>query len=206
MSARSDASRWGGVAKFFHWTIALLVIGLLVGGLTMTDMKVSPDKFKLYALHKSIGITVLALMLLRFAWRGVDPRPQDVAGMAPIVAFAAHAVHRLLYVALIAMPISGWVYNSASNFPLQWFGLVQLPAIVAPDQGLKALAHEVHEVLAWTIIALLLMHIAGALKHHFIDRDDTLRRMLPFVRPRAAAAATDAAPATPSPTAPTDTP
>jgi len=189
------------VAKFFHWTIALFVIGLLVGGLTMTDMKVSPDKFKLYALHKSFGITVLALMLLRFAWRGVDPRPSDVPGMAPVVAFAAHAVHRLLYVALLAMPISGWVYNSASNFPLQWFGLVNLPAIVGPDKDLKALAHEVHEVLAWTIIALLLAHIAGALKHHFIDRDDTLRRMLPFAKTRAE---TPAAPA-PQPE-PTDTP
>ncbi len=201
MSARSDATRWGSVARFFHWTIALFVIGLLVGGLTMTDMKVSPDKFKLYALHKSFGITVLGLMLLRFAWRGVDPRPQDVPGMAPVVAFAAHAVHRLLYVALIAMPISGWVYNSASNFPLQWFGLINLPAIVSADKDLKHLAHEVHEFLAWTIIALLLAHVAGALKHHFIDRDDTLRRMLPFVRPRAE---TPVAPA-PQPE-PTDTP
>ncbi len=202
MSAKSDATCWGSVAKLFHWTIALFVIGLLVGGLTMTDMKVSPDKFKLYALHKSIGITVLVLMLLRFAWRGVDPRPKDVAGMAPIIAFAAHAVHRLLYVALLAMPISGWVYNSASNFPLQWFGLVQLPAIVAPDKALKALAHEVHEVLAWTIIALLLAHIAGALKHHFIDRDDKLRRTLPFCRPRVDAVAPQLA----SPPASTDTP
>lgn len=185
MSARSDATRWGSVAKFFHWTIALFVIGLLVGGLTMTDMKVSPEKFKLYALHKSFGITVLVLMLLRFAWRGVDPRPKDVAGMAPIVAFAAHAVHRLLYVALIAMPISGWVYNSASNFPLQWFGWINLPAIVSADKDLKHLAHEFHEYLAWIIIALLLAHIVGALKHHLIDRDDTLRRMLPFARPRA---------------------
>jgi len=189
------------VARFFHWTIALFVIGLLVGGLTMTDMKVSPDKFKLYALHKSFGITVLGLMLLRFAWRGVDPRPQDVPGMAPVVAFAAHAVHRLLYVALIAMPISGWVYNSASNFPLQWFGLINLPAIVSADKDLKHLAHEVHEFLAWTIIALLLAHVAGALKHHFIDRDDTLRRMLPFARPLAQ---TPVAPA-PQPE-PTDTP
>jgi cytochrome b561 len=201
VSARSDATRWGSVARFFHWTIALFVIGLLVGGLTMTDMKVSPDKFKLYALHKSFGITVLGLMLLRFAWRGVDPRPQDVPGMAPVVAFAAHAVHRLLYVALIAMPISGWVYNSASNFPLQWFGLINLPAIVSADKDLKHLAHEVHEFLAWTIIALLLAHVAGALKHHFIDRDDTLRRMLPFARPLAQ---TPVAPA-PQPE-PTDTP
>lgn len=201
MSARSDTTRWGSVAKFFHWTIALFVIGLLVGGLTMTDMKVSPDKFKLYALHKSFGITVLVLMLLRFAWRGVDPRPQDVAGMAPVVAFAAHAVHRLLYVALLAMPISGWVYNSASNFPLQWFGLVQLPAIVGPDKDLKELAHGVHEFLAWTLIALLLAHIAGALKHHFIDRDDTLRRMLPFAKPRA-----ETTLATAAQPEPTDTP
>jgi cytochrome b561 len=184
VTARSDATRWGSIAKTFHWVIALLLIGTLIGGLTMVDMKMSPDKFKLYALHKSFGITVLALMLLRFAWRGVDPRPQDVAGMAPVVAFAAHTVHRLLYVAVIAMPISGWVYNSASNFPLQWFGLIQLPALVAPDPGIKHLAHEVHEALAWTILLLLALHVAGALKHHFIDRDDTLRRMLPFVKPR----------------------
>lgn len=197
MGARSDAGHWGSVAKFFHWSIALLVIGLLVGGLTMTEMKLSPDKIQFYALHKSVGITVLILMLLRFAWRGIDPRPEDVAGLSPTVAFAAHAVHRLLYVALIAMPISGWVYNSASNFPLQWFGVVQLPAIVAADKELKHLAHEVHEFLAWTIIALLIAHVAGALKHHLIDRDDTLRRMLPFAKPRAE---------TTTPPASTDTP
>lgn len=197
MGARSDAGRWGSIAKAFHWIIALLVIGLLVGGLTMTEMKLSPDKLRFYALHKSIGITVLALMLLRFAWRGVDPRPEDVAGMSPSVAFLARAVHRLFYVALIAMPISGWVYNSAANFPLQWFGLVQLPAIVAPDKELKHLAHEVHEFLAWTLIALLIVHLAGALKHHLIDRDDTLRRMLPFAKPRAETATSPASPDTP---------
>ncbi|HQW82487.1 MAG: cytochrome b [Rhodanobacteraceae bacterium] len=190
MSAKSDATRWGSVAKCLHWLIAIAVIGLLVGGLTMTDMKVSPDKFRWYALHKSFGVTVLVLMLLRFAWRGIDGRPQAVPGVAPIVAFAAHSVHRLFYVALIVMPISGWVYNSASNFPLQWFGVLQLPAIVAPDKDLKHLAHTVHEVLAWTIITLLLVHVAGALIHHFIDRDDTLRRMLPFAKPRAEAART----------------
>jgi cytochrome b561 len=100
------------------------------------------------------------------------------------------------------MPISGWVYNSASNFPLQWFGRVNLPAIVAPNPDIKHLAHEVHEALAWTIIALLLAHIAGALKHHFIDRDDTLRRMLPFGRPRADAVAPQPVPQPAS----TDTP
>lgn len=183
MAARSDLSRWGSIAKFFHWTIALFVIGLLIGGLVMVDMKVSPDKFKFYALHKSFGVTVLVLMLLRFAWRGVDPRPADVAGMPPAVAFLAHSVHRLLYLALLAMPISGWVYNSASNFPLQWFGLIQLPALVAPDKEIKHWAHETHEFLAWTIIVLLALHVAGALKHHFIDRDETLRRMLPFSKP-----------------------
>lgn len=185
MTAKSDATRWGGVAKTLHWIIAVLVIGMLVGGFTMVDLPMGADKFWIYAIHKSIGITILTLMLLRFAWRGVDPRPRDVAGMSPVVAFAAHTVHRLLYLALIAMPISGWVYNSASNFPLQWFKLVQLPALVAPDPELKSLARDVHEALAFTIIALLTLHVVGALKHHFIDRDDTLRRMLPFMSPRA---------------------
>jgi cytochrome b561 len=189
VSATSNANTWGSVAKFLHWTIAILVIGMLVGGEVMSDMKMSPDKFKIYALHKSTGITILTLMLLRFAWRGFDPRPKDVPGMSPTVAFLAHSVHKLLYLALIAMPISGWVYNSASNFPLQWFGLFQLPAIVAPDPSLMEFAHDVHETLAWLIILLLAAHIAGALKHHFIDRDDTLRRMLPFVKPRAATVA-----------------
>jgi cytochrome b561 len=182
VGARSDDIHWGAVAKFFHWSVAILVIGLLVGGLTMTDLKTSPEKFKLYALHKSVGLTVLALMLLRFAWRGIDPRPHDLAGLPPAARFAARAAHRLFYVVLLAMPISGWVYNSAANFPLQWFGLVQLPAIVAADKELKHLAHEVHEWLAWTLIALLLVHVAAALKHHFIDGDDTLRRMLPLAR------------------------
>lgn len=182
MSARSDARQWGGVAKVFHWVIAFLVIGLLIGGLTMVDLKVSPEKFRLYALHKSIGVTVLVLILLRMAWRSIDPRPQDLAGISARAAFAAHALHRLFYVALIVMPISGWVYNSASNFPLQWFGLVQLPAIVAPDKDIKAFAHLVHESTAFLIIALLAAHVAAALKHHFFDGDDTLRRMLPFSR------------------------
>lgn len=186
MTARSDSIRWGTVAKTLHWIIALLVIGMLVGGLTMTSMKPSMDKLQVYAIHKSLGVTVLVLMLLRFAWRGVDPRPQDVAGLSPTVAFMARAVHRLFYVALIAMPISGWVYNSASNFPLVWFKLLPLPALVAPDPAIKAFAHDVHETLAWLIILLLAAHVAGALKHHFIDRDDTLRRMLPFAKPRAA--------------------
>jgi cytochrome b561 len=185
VTARSDDYRWGSVAKALHWIVALLVIGMLVGGLTMVEMPTSPDKFKTYALHKSIGVSVLVLMLVRIAWRGVDPRPRDVAGMAPVVAVAARAVHRLFYLALVAMPISGLIYNSASNFPLQWFKLFQLPALVAPDPALKAVAHDVHEALAFTIIALLALHIAGALKHHFIDRDDTLRRMLPFIKPRA---------------------
>lgn len=188
MIARSDATRWGAVAKLLHWTVAIAVIGLLVGGLTMTDLKTSPQKFQLYALHKSVGITVLALMLLRLAWRGIDPRPRENGGDHPWLMFAARATHRLFYVLLIAMPISGWVYNSAANFPLRWFGRVQLPALVAPDKALKQLAHEVHEVLAYTIIALLIVHVAGALKHHLIDRDDTLRRMLPFAKARAATA------------------
>jgi len=186
VTARSDTTRWGAVAKTLHWIIALLVIGMLVGGLTMTGMKLSMDKLQVYAIHKSLGITVLVLMLLRFAWRGIDLRPQDVAGMSPTVAFMAHAVHRLFYVALIAMPISGWVYNSASNFPLVWFKLLPLPALVAPDPAIKVIANQVHVSLAWLIMLLLAAHVAGALKHHFIDRDDTLRRMLPFVKPRAA--------------------
>lgn len=183
MSLRSDPSRWGLLARFFHWTMALAIIGNGLFGLLM-DLAHGPmQKINWLALHKSIGLTVLALFLLRVLWRLVDRRPPDEP--APRwQQLSAHAVHGLLYVLMAAIPLSGWWFNSTSGKPLQWFKLFNLPALAAKSEPLADIAINVHATLFWILIALLIVHVGAALKHHVFDDDNVLRRMLPFGRPR----------------------
>lgn len=186
MNLRNRPERWGWVAQFLHWSIALAIIGLAIVGLTMGEMPNSPDKLKVYALHKSVGLTVLVLVLVRLLWRVVDPRPPYPATIPRWQRRLSDLTHGLLYVLMLSMPLSGWLYNSASNFPLRWFGLFPVPALSGPDKALKALAHEVHEAGFYLLALLLLVHVAAALKHHFLDRDATLARMTPGLSPPAA--------------------
>lgn len=178
MPVRSTATSWGAVTRLFHWGMLLLFIGIISVGFYMTDLPLGPKKLKVYALHKSIGLTLLGLAVLRLLWRLGERRP----ALPPMPAWqerAAAATHVALYVLMFVIPLSGWLYNSAAGFPLQWFHLVNLPALTAADPGLKAVAHEAHETGAITLIAIVLLHAAAALKHHFIDHDGTLRAMLP---------------------------
>lgn len=181
MNLRNSADRWGWLAQTLHWLIALLIIGLAIVGLTMDDLPNSPDKLKVYALHKSVGLTVLVLVIVRLVWRFLDPRPPYPATMPAWQRKLSDLTHGLMYVLMFAMPLSGWLYNSASNFPLRWFGLFPVPALSGPDKQLKAFAHEVHELGFYVLALLLLVHVAAALKHHFVDRDATLARMTPGV-------------------------
>lgn len=183
MSLRSNDRQWGSVAKFFHWTMALLIIGNGVFGLCM-DLAGNPmQKINWLALHKSIGLTVLALFLLRLLWRASERRPAE--DPAPRwQQLAAHAVHGVIYLLIVALPLTGWWLNSVAGKPLQFFKQFNLPAIAAANPGLKETAEGVHEFLFWFLVAVLVLHIGGALKHHFIDRDNTLLRMLPFRRLR----------------------
>jgi cytochrome b561 len=183
MSLRSNDRQWGSVAKFFHWTTALLIIGNGIFGLCM-DLASNPmQKINWLALHKSIGLTVLALFLLRLLWRLSDRRPlEDPAPRWQQL--AAHAVHGLLYLLIVALPLSGWWFNSVAGKPLQFFKLFNLPALGAANPDLRHLSHSIHENLFWFLVLVLVLHIGGAWKHHLIDRDNTLLRMLPFRRPR----------------------
>jgi len=183
MSLRSNNRQWGSVARFFHWIMALLILGNGIFGLCM-DMASTPmEKINWLALHKSIGLTVLALFLLRVLWRATDRRPQE--DPAPRwQQLAAHAVHGILYLLIVALPLTGWWLNSVAGKPLQFFKQFNLPAIAAANPALKETAEGVHEFLFWFLIAVLVAHIGGALKHHLIDHDNTLRRMLPFRRVR----------------------
>ena len=183
MSLRSNDRQWGTVAKSFHWVIALAILGNGIFGLLM-DLAHSPmQKINWLALHKSIGLTVLALVLLRVLWRWGDGHPREQP--APRwQQWAARAVHGVLYVLIVALPLSGWWFNSVTGKPLQWFKLFNLPALVAKNDELRDFAHAMHEYLFWFLLLVLVAHVGAALKHHLADNDNVLRRMLPFVRLR----------------------
>lgn len=183
MSLRSDGRQWGSVAKFFHWIVALGILVNGVWGLLMTDMAPSMNKITIYALHKSIGLTILALFALRLTWRLYDRAPPDVP-MPRWQRIVAHATHILLYGFILAIPLSGWIFNSLHGYPLQWFKLFNLPALAAKNDELSEVAGEVHEWLFYLLLLVLVGHAGAALKHHFFDRDNVLRRMLPFARIR----------------------
>ncbi len=174
--------RWGVVSQLFHWTCAALVIALGAIGLYMTELSSPVAKIRIYALHKSLGITLLALVALRLLWRWTRPAPGPVPGMSRHLRLAADGTHGLLYVMMIAMPLSGWLYNSASGYPLQWFRRFNLPALAGKDEQLARLAHALHEYGFWLLLVLVVGHVGAALYHHLFLDDGTLHRMLPWRR------------------------
>jgi cytochrome b561 len=187
MPLKSDATTWGGLAKFFHWTIVLLIIVQATVGLIMVDLPKKPNIIPVYNLHKSIGLTILSLAVLRLAWRWFDRRPQEHPSIPQWQAFGARAGHALLYALLFAVPLSGWWFDSVSALrPLYWFGLVEVPHLTGPDKSLKDLASQTHAVLFWLLVVVAVGHAAMALIHQFVNRDGTLARMLPGGRRLAA--------------------
>jgi len=176
---RNTTARYGTVAQGFHWVVALCVIGLLALGLYMTSLDPLPSTFKLYALHKSIGIVVLTLAVLRLIWKLTNPHPHSLPTHAKWEKFLATLVHIFLYFAIIGMPLSGWIMSSAKNFPVSVFNQFTLPNLVGPSEEIAKLAADFHELTAYALIAAIVLHFAGAMKHHLIDKDGTLRRMIP---------------------------
>ncbi len=164
-----------------HWLLAVAIVGAFGVGLYMSDLPLSPTRLKLYNWHKWAGVTILALSALRLLWR-LGHRPPADLPMPAWQARAAHAVHLLLYVAFFAVPLSGWAYSSAAGFPIVWFGVLPLPDFVPVDKALAHQLKELHELLAWGLALLVLAHIGAALKHHLIDKDGLLLRMMPARR------------------------
>lgn len=179
MPLKNTDHEWGSVSKLLHWLIVVLIIVMGYLGLTMVDLPISPHKIATYALHKSIGLTLLALVALRLLWRLYVGAPVDVPGTPRWQRIAATSMHWALYALLLVTPISGWIVNSAAGFPLQWFGMVNLPALVARDHDLHERMAAVHEFLFWTLVTLAVLHAIAAIYHHVFQRDATLARMLP---------------------------
>ena len=167
------------VAKFFHWAMAVVILGLLALGFVMTDMPLSPEKLQYYAWHKWAGVSVFLLVWLRLAWRVCNPPPAYPDSMSPWVQRVAHLGHVSLYGLMIVIPVSGWLLSSAKGVTTVWFGVLPLPDLVEKDKALGHLLHEVHEALNFGLLWLLGGHVAAAVKHHWFDKDDILKRMLP---------------------------
>lgn len=168
--------RYTATAIVLHWLLAAAILASLLVGNFMSDLPVSPLRLRLVNWHKWAGITILALSLLRLAWRLAHRPPPDVP-MAPWQRRAAHAVHRLMYLLFVAVPLAGWAYSSAAGFQVVWFGVLPLPDFVAPDRALAATLKALHALLAYTLAALVALHVAAVIKHQLVDRDGLLGRM-----------------------------
>lgn len=176
----APATRYTATAIALHWLAALLVLFTFPLGVYMHELALSPFKLKLISYHKWLGVTIFLLTVMRLAWRATHV-PPPLAETIPLwQQRAAHSLHFLLYVLLLAIPLSGWLMSSAKGTPVVYLGLVQLPDLVGKDKALGDLLAEIHKMLNFGLLALVGMHVAAALKHHFIDRDTTLRRILPF--------------------------
>lgn len=178
---------FGTPARWLHWLTFLLLLGSFGLGLTMVELAVSPQKLKFYSWHKWIGVTVFFLALLRLGWRSINVQPGYPEHMLPWERNAARLTHWLIYVLLLAIPLSGWLMSSALGFPTVYLGIWQLPDLVAKNKPLGEALKIVHYTLNKTLLVAVGLHVAAALKHHFVDRDQVLRAMLPFVSARSRA-------------------
>ena len=175
---RNTTQSYGVVCRALHWSIALFIIALIIVGSIMGDLPNAPFKYQVYGLHKSLGITVLMLTVVRVLWwlREVKPAMEKTipAVWVPVIEFG----HSFLYAFMVALPLTGWIMSNAAGYPVSVFGLVTMPTLVAPDKELAHAFKELHELLANSLMMLLFLHVGAALVHHFIYKDRTLKKMV----------------------------
>lgn len=164
-----------------HWLIALLIFCAFPLGVYMHELPFSPGRLKLYSYHKWIGVTVFLLAIARVAWRIGHPAPLPFAGMPAWQRIASVATHHLLYVLILAVPVSGWLMSSAKGIQTVYLGMIPLPDLLAKDKELGDMLTTVHQILNFTMAALVITHVAAALKHYVVDRDEVLGRMIPLL-------------------------
>jgi cytochrome b561 len=171
------AERYNGAAIALHWLLAGCLTAAFLVGLQISDMPTSPTRIRWINYHKWAGITILTLSALRLLWRLAHLPPRLPAAMPRWQRQAALWGHRLLYLFFFVVPVAGWAYSCAAGFHVVYLGLVPLPDIAPKDKALADLLKQVHATLAWSLAALVGVHVAAALKHHFVDRDGLLWRM-----------------------------
>jgi len=172
----AESYTWTAIT--LHWATALLVISAAVLGIYMHELPFSPTKLKLYSYHKWIGVTVFMFALMRLAWRSAHPAPSVPEGMPFWERIAAKGAHAALYVLMLVVPIAGWVMSSAHGFQTVYLGIVPIPDLLGKDKELAEMLEKVHALFSLSFMALIVLHAAAAFKHHFINKDNVLRRML----------------------------
>lgn len=176
--------RYTATAIALHWLIFVLIACGFSLAVYMVDLPLSPQKLKFFAWHKWIGVTVFLLALARAGWRLTHAAPPWEASIPLWQQRAAAAMHVVLYSLVVIIPLTGWLYSSATGVPTVYLGVVHLPDLVAKDKALAELLKTVHVTLNYSLLVLVAIHAAAALQHHFVARDGVLWRMLPWVSPR----------------------
>lgn len=171
--------RYTYTAIFFHWLMAIGLVGTFALGYYMEGLAFSPSKLKLIAWHKWAGISLLVLAVPRLLWRITHRAPALPVGMSAWGRTGALAGHHLLYVLMFAIPLTGWLASSAQGVSVVWFGLWKLPDLLAKNQALGVQLQDVHRVLNYVLLVVVIGHVAAALHHHFVQKDSLLKRMWP---------------------------
>jgi cytochrome b561 len=173
--------RYDRAAIALHWVTAILIVANLTLGVSMVGLPISPRKLHWYLWHKTIGLSIFVLTSARLGWRALHPPPPQLP-MPRWQQRASALSHASLYALLLLIPVSGYLYSSATGVQVVWMGLVPLPDLVPKDKALGDALRIVHVTLNSLLVVVLLIHVAAALRHHFVDRDAVLARMLPFVK------------------------
>ncbi len=182
MPNQRPPTRYTTIAQLFHWVIAALIVTQFALAWTADDLPLGAHKLALLARHKSFGMTVLMLAVLRLLWRFKHPAPELPAGMTPIERAIARMTHVAFYVLLFAMPLTGWMMSSAKNYSVSWFGLFTWPNLIGKNETAFDFLKSTHDYLSDALFVIAVLHILAALKHHFWDKDDVFLRMLPFAK------------------------
>lgn len=183
LSESSQAARYSTVAIVLHWLLGISIFAMFAIGIYMSDLPFSPLRLKLYNYHKWAGVTFLILSVLRLVWRLLNKPPALPKAIEQAMPSwqtkVYHATHYALYALFFAVPLIGWAYSSAAGFPIVLFGVLPLPDFVAVDKEFAKQIKDLHEISAFALVGLAVLHIGAALKHHFIDKDGLVSRMLP---------------------------
>lgn len=178
----NENTTYTNTAIRLHWLVGIAIIGCFCVGLYMHELPLSPEKLRIYSWHKWAGVSIFALVVLRLVWR-LGHRPPPAPATVPEWQHrVAEGVHVLLYILMLAIPLSGWLMSSAKGYQTVVFGLLPLPDLLQKDLELGKQLTELHELLNFSLAGLVLAHVAAALKHYFIDHDNILQRMLPFLK------------------------
>jgi cytochrome b561 len=173
-------TRYTAVAQIVHWVVAALIVTQFTLAQMAKELPLGGRKLELLARHKSVGMTVLMLAVLRLAWRLFNKAPPLPSGMSKLERLGALISHWGLYTLIFLMPITGWLMSSAKNYSVSWFHLFTWPNLIAPNEQAFDILKNVHDGLAKILFAVAIVHVLAALKHHFWNKDDVLKRMLPF--------------------------